>query len=80
MMLNKKAIALLVIALALSSGIGYGVGFSMGARYTMIYALNLADEFIIDIDFDEEAIAAGLFSYRNQVNNCFDNPMTNLTT
>ena len=79
MRMNKKSIALLIIALALFAGVGYGVGFANGSYYSLVWVLGFADEFIDTLTFDEEMIAAGLLSYKDRVNNCFVNPMTNLT-
>lgn len=42
----------------------------------MIWGLEIADNFIVDIEFDEEALAAGIFNYKNRITRCFDtNPL-----
>lgn len=63
-------IALLIIGFA----IGYGFGFGKGSYQTMVWGLRVAENFINDIDFDEEAIATGIFQNQNRIGGCFDIP------
>lgn len=74
---TKKQLTLIIIFMILSAALGYSFGFIMGAQHSMIYLLSLSKHFIDDIDFDEEKVAAGLYAYEHQINNCFRHP--NLT-
>jgi len=65
-----------VIIIIIVFAIGYGLGFTKGSFQTMIWGLEIADNFIVDIEFDEEALAAGIFNYKNRITRCFDtNPL-----
>lgn len=63
-------ILIIVIALLVGSLVGYGFGFTKGSFTSMELGLRFAKNFM-DIEFNEEEIAAGIFAYENRINDCF---------
>lgn len=63
---NKILIALLII-LMIGFVCGYVIGFSKGINWAVDIGLNL-----IDFEVDEKMIKQGIFNYKNNINNCFN--------
>lgn len=70
--MNYKLLILVVLICLAAFAIGYSTGFVRGSYTTMVWGIKLADHFIESMEFDEEAIAAGIFNYKNNINNCFE--------
>lgn len=69
----KKSILILIIVLALIVGvsIGYGYGFTKGSYKTMVWGLSIAKNYM-NITFNEEDFAAGIFQWENRIGGCLN--------
>lgn len=59
------------IFLMMGFWMGYVTGFGNGINWAVGVGLNL-----VDIDVDEEMLRAGIFNYKNQIGDCFNNGQT----
>jgi len=69
--MNKSVVLVCVIMLLIGFGIGYGYGFSKGTIKSLEWGLKISKHFV-SIEFDEEEIAAMLWSYKNRVDRCYN--------
>jgi len=69
--MNKGIIIIIIISLL----IGYSVGFTYGSITSLNWAANKAMHFLelkgIEIEFDSDEIAWGLYQFKNNINACY---------
>lgn len=51
---------------------GLLIGFIWGGYQTLVWGVAIVHNFV-DIDFDEDMIVRGLWNYKYQINQCFEN-------
>jgi len=68
-MRRTKLIALLLLFLVVGVFIGYLTGYARGSYDSILWGVRVAKPFI-NVNFDEEAIALGIYQYKNNIGGC----------
>lgn len=60
-----KEIILIILVVAIFSGMGYAIGFQDGVKLAISYGLKF-----VDVDVDQQMIETALFQYKNNIGGC----------